>query len=211
MTDTLSTTFKKRLLRKWKYSYLAVIVLPIILIVSLSITSLRSMNRAVTEVNSLAVRFMYHEFDTVFTEVNALSQELLLSPSMQRLSRASDTSELDSFYLYETAMTLSRMLGRGSVVTDMMIFSPSLDYYISTSRWGTLENLPLLNDFSLPWSAERYQTVFGTSPKTLMIEDATCCLVGGSTLDRILIIRPLSFAQSGWQHEFSIALLVDIT
>lgn len=83
MTDTLSTTFKKRLLRKWKYSYLAVIVLPIILIVSLSITSLRSMNRAVTEVNSLAVRFMYHEFDTVFTEVNALSQELLLSPSMQ--------------------------------------------------------------------------------------------------------------------------------
>lgn len=211
MTSNVPASFKKRLLSKWKYSYLAVYLLPLLIVLSLGLNSLITMNRVVTRMNTLAVRFMYHEFDSVFSQVNSISQDLLLGPGMQRLSRSTEVEELDPLYLYETSMSLFRMLGKGSALTDLMIFSPTMDFYISTSRWGTLENLPLLDDFNLRWDQARYAEIFGKKPTTLRIENASCDFAGGNKAERILIVRPLSFAQSGWQHEFAVAILVDVT
>lgn len=204
-------SFKHQLLRKWRYSYLAVFIVPLLLFLVLMATSLSIMNKQVIQTNSLSVQVMHNQFERIFSEVNAASQDLLVGSQFQRLSRTSSTQELDSIYLYDSSVALSHVMNKGSAIVDSMIFSPSLNFYVSTTRWGTLEDLPLMDDFSLGWTAEKFASVFGRQRWTLGLEDASCCLAGGGVVNRILVIRPLSFAKSGWHHEFSVAYLVDVS
>ena len=204
-----ATQFKKRLLRKWRLSYLVVFAVPLVLFLVLTLTSLSMMNDHVTNANTLSMRFLHNEFDTVFEQVDAAALDILLEPQFQRLGRSSNIEELDSLYLYQTASALSHLLRKGSSIVDCMIYSPSMDYYISSTTWGRLDNLPLMDDFNLGWGKERFRDIFMVNRKTLGLEDATRYLAGGGVCHRLMVVRPLSYAQSGWRHEFMIAFLVD--
>ncbi|NBK23048.1 MAG: hypothetical protein EOM68_13590, partial [Spirochaetia bacterium] len=117
-------SFKSQLLRKWKYSYLAVFIVPLLLFLVLAVTSLSMMNKHVTQTNSLSVQVMHNQFDSIFSQVNAACQDLLVGSQFQRLSRTSSTQELDSLYLYDSSVALSHVMNKGSAIVDSMIFSP---------------------------------------------------------------------------------------
>ena len=106
-------SFKHQLLRKWRYSYLAVFIVPLLLFLVLMATSLSIMNKQVIQTNSLSVQVMHNQFERIFSEVNAASQDLLVGSQFQRLSRTSSTQELDSLYLYDSSVALSHVMNKG--------------------------------------------------------------------------------------------------
>ncbi len=209
MRGQQATKFKKQLLRKWRLSYLAVFAVPLVLFIALTLTSLSTINAHVTNANTLSMRFLHNQFDTVFEQVDVVSQDILLGSQFQQLSRSVSASDVDSLYLYQTSSTLNHLLRKGSSIVDCMIYSPSMDFYISSSTWGSLDNMALMDDFNLGWDKQRYHETFAVNRRMLGLEDATRYLAGGGVSHRILVVRPLSFAQSGWNHEFMVAFLVD--
>jgi len=204
-------TFKRSILLKWVYSYLAVCLFPLLLFIVFTATSLSVMNSNVSYSNSLAVQFMRHEFDAVFSQVNSNSDYMLVNSQFQKLSSISSQQELDSLYLYNTTIELGHMIDNRTAMIDCMLYSPELNLYITSERWGKMEDLYLMDEFNLNWSNEKISQVFFSERRTLGLEDATCYLAGGCVLNRLLVVRPLSYTRTGWQHDFYVAFLVDVS
>lgn len=202
-------TFKRSILLRWVYSYLAVCLFPLLLFVIFTATSLSVMNSNVSSSNSLAVQFMRHEFDAVFAQVNSNSDYMLVNSQFQKLSSISSQQELDALYLYNTTIEIGHMIDDRTAMIDCMLYSPELNLYITSERWGNMDDLYLMNEFDLDWSKEKISQVFFSKRRTLGLEDATCYLAGGGVLNRLLVVRPLSYTRTGWQHDFYVAFLVD--
>ena len=211
MVQRNKNKFKRSILMKWVYPYLAVFFVPLILFLIFTATSLSITNRNVTYSNSLAVQFMRHEFDAVFAKVNAISDRLLVNSQFQRLSSASSATELDVMYLYNTTIELGQMIDNRAEIIDCMLYSPGLDVYFTSERWGDMADLYLMDNFGLKWSEDKITQVFFSGKRTLSLENASCTLAGGCLLNRLLVVRPLSYTRTGWQHDFYVAFLVDVS
>lgn len=185
-------------------------ITPLLLLVLLAGTSLTIINRQVVRENNLSVSYAHQALDRVFAQANAASQDLLFGSQFQRLARAMSPKDLDSLYLYETSIALKRLVHTGSAIIDLMVFSPSMNYYISSTRWGSLDKFSAMDNFPLMWNSLQYDKVFTDNTKKMRIENATCCLAAGDTYERILLIRPISYSPSGWEHEFFVAFLIDM-
>ncbi len=211
MSQRNKNKFKRSILLKWVYPYLAVFFVPLVLFLIFTATSLSITNKNVTYSNSLAVQFMRHEFDAVFSKINAVSDRLLVNSQFQRLSSVSSTTELDVMYLYNTTIELGQMIDNRAAIIDCMLYSPGLDVYFTSERWGDMEDLYLMDNFGLNWSDDKITQVFFSGKRTLGLENATCYLAGGCLLNRLLVVRPLSYTRTGWQHDFYVAFLVDVS
>ncbi len=206
-----SDSLKHKLIQRWRYSYLTVMITPLLLLIILAGTSLTIINRQAVRENNLTTRYAHRVFDGVFAQANAVSHDFLFDSHFQRLAQTTNPKDLDALYLYETSVVLNRFAHTGSAIIDLMLFSPSMNYYISSTRWGSLDRLPVMDDFSLMWAASEYDRVFTDTIKKMRIENATCCLAAGDTYERILLIRPISYSPSGWEHEFFVAFLIDVS
>lgn len=211
MVQRNKNTFKRSILIRWVYSYLVVFIVPLVLFLIFTITSISILNKDAVESNSLVVQFMRHEFDSVFSHINAMSDRVLTHSQFQRLANASTSAELDVMYRYDTTIELGQMSDSRNSILDCMLYSPTMNVYFTSERWGKMDDLVLMDEFSLGWPQEEFDRVFFGNNHTLQLEDASCSLAGGCTLDRLLIVRPVSYIRSGWRHNFYLAFLVDVS
>ena len=203
--------FKRSILIRWGYSYLIVCIIPLMLFMVFAGVCLSLVNRNISYSNAVAIQFVRREFDTVFAQTNSVCENVLLSTQFQTLNNVSSVGELGPLYLFETTMSLRHLINGYDAIIDCMLYSPDLDLYISGERWGSFNDFYLRNEYNLSYSVERINDIFREDRNVMRIEDASRTLVGGQKQQRLLVLRPLSYARTGNVHNFYAAFLVDVS
>ncbi len=203
--------FKKSLFLQWGTSYLVMCFIPLVLLLVFSIVCVSIISKNASETNSLSVQYVAREFDATFGQVNSICEDVLVSSQFQQFNNIDSSKELAPLYLFDTAMALRHMINGDDSIIDCMLYSPSLDLYVTTERWGTLDDLYLRDDFDLGYSQEQVNESFRTRKMVMSIVDASYQLPLGAMNRRIMVIRPISYAKSSNINEMYIAFLIDVS
>ncbi len=201
---------KKSLLLKWGVQYLSLTLVPFVIFICFASYSSSLLFNSIKKLNKTSLSSVSREIDSILDSTNSLAEDIILSQSISSIRYRADDERIPSQDLYTASTNLRHLMNSYSMLTDCMIFSPGTDLYVSTMRWGTIEEIFLRDEFSLLFSEEISQDIFMEDANRIRIYDASYNQWNGIRIERILIIRPLSFVQYGAENGYYLAAIANV-
>ncbi len=199
-------SFKKNVLASWGITYLAIFVIPIVLFFLFIVICISILNNETRYYNDLAVEHVRSVMDSVFMDVNAAATELLLDEGLDEISRYNSFREVPAYLLFEEISSVLRIETTKSHLDGLIVYSPSMDLYVSAARYGQLSRIHSLGEYQLQFTESEAAEVFSGQYRAMEIHDASYVLPTGREVHRIIVTRPLNYLRS----TFYIAAVVSI-
>ena len=201
-------SFKINVFSGWMISYLAVLLIPLVLFFVFISVNTHLLTQQVTSYNRNAAALVSSVFDSVFQDINSFCDELLTDDDIEKLYSYQST---DSLTYYSSVQTMARLRGARYTISEALIFCPDLDSYVSSTRWGNIDNIYSLGEIRLDgWTVQDYQRVFSENYNSITLFDSSYELPSGKIQHKVLIVRPLSYAGLGIRNRYYLAALIDM-
>lgn len=188
--------FKKSVLVSWTVKYLAILGIPIILFLLFIAVCISILTNETSYYNGLAVAHVKSVMDRAFLDVNASATELFMDDGLKEIATYKAFRNVPAYLLYDEFSALQRTASTKQTIEGLLVYSPSMDLYITDSSYGRLSNLPTMAQFNLHLSAEKVAEIFSSQGKAMEIHDASFTLVSGKEVPRIIVTRPLNYVNS---------------
>lgn len=203
-------SFKKGLVIKWGIQYLSLSLIPLIVFVCFAYYSSSLLFESIKSQNRISLISISRQIDNVLDSCNLLAEDLLLSSEITavRSPFPNQQGRLPSQDLYEATNSLRHLMSGYSTIEDAMIYSKDEDLYISSMRWGTIAELYMRDEFRLPFTDTETDEILSQELRRIKIYDVSYNSLSGERMERMLIIRPLSFVQSS--DAYNLAVVVDV-
>ncbi len=202
---------KRSLIIRWCIKYMSISLVPLIVFVCFAYYSSHLLFRNIKLLSKASLTAVSRELDAVLDSTSSISEDILLSSDVTAIRTIYPFEEkVQTQDLYAASNSIRHIMNGYSAIDDVMIFSLEDDRYISTMRWGSIEDIFLREEFSLPYNKEEFEAIFRKEASTTMVYDASYTYYTNDKMDRILVIRPLSFVQYGSREMYYLALVANI-
>lgn len=195
--DKKKKSYKRSLLKNWTYSYIGVCLIPVAFFIVFAFSSSTLLNKSTENENRIALTSIQNMIDRAIEENSSLSLDILISPVVNSNLIYETTENITSQKMFETSTSIRHLLNSYRNISDAFVFSPELDKYVSSTHWGSIDDLIMRNELDIPLSVEERRNLFtDVNLKKLEILDASYVLRSGKRVERLLIMRPLTLAKS---------------
>lgn len=201
---------KKNMILRWGMSYFAVCLLPLIVFVIFALSSSFIIRDSTEQSNQISLSSISSMIDTALDQTASLSEDIFLSSVIKPVLNT-DLSGVNPQTFYEATNEFRHLVNGYGNIEDALIFSKDFGLYLSGMRWGNMDDLYLRNELTLPFTQEETRDIFLNSSRDLQIFDASLSLPSGARNERILVIRPLSYARSILRNDIYLATVVNIS
>lgn len=204
MTKGTGSDFKRSIMTRWGYSYLAICIVPIIAIIVLAVAATVLISVSVAATNNLSQFYVTRQLDDKFNDTAEICQDIFLDPELNPLTSIKDPLSLSAMDYEDSVRSLRHIIGSYEGFDDVIIFSSKLGIVLSREDWGRLDFYYLSNKEKMLFDRNTFEKVFREERWKLDIVEAQ-----NEEDDRFYIIRPISFVKSNNPNNFCIAILTD--
>lgn len=202
---------KRSLIIRWCVKYMSISLVPLIVFVCFAYYSSHLLFRNIKLLSKASLTAVSRELDEILDSTGSIAEDILLSSDVTAIRTIYPFEDkVQTQDLYAASNSIRHIMNGYSTIDDVMIFSLDDDRYISTMRWGSIEDIFLREEFNLPYNKEEFESIFRKASSTTMVYDASYTHYTNDKMDRILIIRPLSFVQYGSKEVYYLALVANI-
>lgn len=184
------TDYKKRTIREWILSYLLMFFIPLVFFVLFIISGRQSLIDDIEYYNSLSVEYVSKLFDAAFLQNSSLTGELLLDNDIKDLINTKNGEEIHPYSFYEASQRVNTVCMANELIESAIVYSPSQAWYVGPGRYGKISSLD--EDFNLHLEKD-VDEVFLKERRANVIYNASYTNQSGKEVNRILLVRPLSF------------------
>lgn len=204
-------TIKKALKIKWLTSYLLFFFIPLVFYIIFGITSSLKIYKSVSYANAAALQSIRYQLDSIFNQVDSFAEAVLIDNKFTNFSSSSSVTDLSSMYLFNTTQEIRHMMTNYGRIEDVVLYSPELELYISSERWGNFKEFYLRDELSLGYSEEETKQLLSSYLDRMVIKDVSQNYSKGKRVQKLLIMRPLSYAKSVYDNTLNIAIIIDVS
>ena len=199
-------TFKKNVVASWGITYFVIFVIPIVLFFFFIAIFMSIIDEETSYYNGLAVEHVKFTMDSIFADVNASATELFMDEDFDDISQYEEFRDIPAYLLFQQVSSLQRVDTTKSYIDGLIVYSPSMDLYISTVRYGRLSRIHSLMEYNLQLTQEEATEIFSDRIQAMEIHDASYTLPNGREIHRVIITRPLNYLSS----KFYVAAIVSL-
>ena len=147
-------TFKKNVVASWGITYFVIFVIPIVLFFFFIAIFMSIIDGETSYYNGLAVEHVKFTMDSIFADVNASATELFMDEDFDDISQYEEFRDIPAYLLFQQVSSLQRVDTTKSYIDGLIVYSPSMDLYISTVRYGRLSRIHSLMEYNLQLTQE---------------------------------------------------------
>lgn len=203
MARGTGSDFKRSIMTRWGYSYLAICIVPILAIITLAVAATILISVSVAATNNLSQFYVTRQLDDKFNDTASICQDILLDPQLNILTTIQDPLSLSAMDYEESVRSLRHIISGYEGFDDVIIFSSKLGIFLSREDWGRLDFYYLSNQDRMLFDYNSFERLFTQERWKLDM------VASQSDSDRFCIIRPISFVRSNNPNNFCIAMMTD--
>ncbi len=205
------SNLKRSLVRSWAFSYLGVCLVPVLFFIIFALSSSTIILRSAASENRLSLVSIKNLIDQAVEQNTALAEDIFLSTEINSNLSFKEADEITTENKFSSSNEIRHLINSHFFIEDALIYSPELNLYISPLRWGTISELIQRNELDLPLDQnERYELFSNDKINKLEIIDASYEYFNGRLRQRILLVRPLSYASNIGSAKLYLASIVDV-
>ncbi len=199
--------FKRSMVRRWLFSYLAACMIPFLLATLFCLYCTRMVVGSAVEGSRLALQSVSRGVDMALRDVETVGQGLLLDDRF--LPYAGSDSEPTSMEYYQATGVLRSVVPSGPI-GGAMVFNPKIERYIGQEQWGNFTDFYLRNEYNLDLSRSEINSIFGVDVRRIRFSNCDYHYAGGREVKRLLVIKPLNYARGGKLYDWYLACIINL-
>ncbi|NLM11287.1 MAG: helix-turn-helix transcriptional regulator [Clostridiaceae bacterium] len=187
--------YNKSVIYKWLLSYIAILILPLIIFTASMMKFLTVYEDEIKYSNSLILEQARMKMDQALHEANTFISEISIEPMIQRLLAIKDKSEVSAYDLYQATTTLNRLMLTTKEQFEFLIYFPRPDIAITNYSYNNSEDFYhiYISQYGLPQNL--WDNIINNKYSSTVFFSYEDKESSGKTITRIIMVSPIMLAK----------------